>query len=429
MMSPEAMPPLDRANPLAAAAKLNARERVLTVWQDLGALGFAAPAGLARRVDRARRLPLGALALVCGSSLACAMDLPDPNLIIDHRILAIRTAVTMPLVPAEDPQVDLDTPKAQALPFEAVELTPFIVNPEGPVDPDSLDIVWIACELTPGQGLFACLQSSFPIALDDIPECSEPSLADLMGGALPEIDSPCVIAREGTPEYTVPLTANVFIGGGIELTMISGVPGGTSTDDCARELLGGAFDLPNDCLFAVQRLNVGPVEQLLVLADSFGFGIPGFEVPDPEDIPEPDRNPRISQVRVGQVEGGEQVGNAVIITSGAQLSAPLGATLQVEIDSPEQDLQTYLIPVNNGESFEERSEAYQALWYRTWGTMLSPSSDDPSSYNQWRLTPGSQDETETPTDDLARMYYVVRDGRQGVNWFWFELEVTEPLEP
>jgi hypothetical protein len=27
------------------------------------------------------------------------------------------------------------------------------------------------------------------------------------------------------------------------------------------------------------------------------------------------------------------------------------------------------------------------------------------------------------------MYYVVRDGRQGVNWFWFELEVTDPVAP
>jgi hypothetical protein len=420
MMLPEAMPPRDSSDRATSSPRFDRATSSPRFDR----------ATSSPRSARRPRLQLGALALVCGSSLACAMDLPDPNLIIDHRVLAIRTAVTMPLVPADDPQVDLDTPKAQALPFEAVEITPFIVNPEGPVDPDSLDIVWIACELTPGQGLFACLQSNFPIALDDIPECSEPSFADLMDGELPEIDSPCVIARgEGVPEYTVPLTANVFIGGGIELTMISGVPGGTSTDDCARELLGGAFDLPNDCLFAVQRLDVGPVEQLLVLADSFGVEIPGFEVPDPEDIPDADRNPRISEIRVGQVEDGEQVGNAVILTSGAQLSAPLGATLQVEIDSPEEDLQTYLIPVNNGESFEERDEAYEGLWYRTWGTMLSPSSDDPSSYNQWRLLPGSQDETETPPDDLARMYYVVRDGRQGVNWFWFELEVTEPLEP
>jgi len=374
-----------------------------------------------------RRTLLVPLALAVALAGACAMDLPDPRLIIDHRVLAIRTAVTMPLVADPDPQVDAQTPKAQALPFETVELTPFIVNPDGPVDPDSLDVLWIACELTPGQGLLSCLQGAMPLTLDDLPECSEPSFADLMGDELPEPESPCLIAREGTPEYVVPLSANVFIGGSIELTMIAGVPGGTDTDRCAAELLRDEYDLPDDCLYAVQRLTVGPVEQLLVLAQMFGVEIPGFEPPDPEDVPEPDRNPRITEVRVGLVDqDGEQIGDAFIIGPGDLVSAPRDATVQVEIDSPEDDLQSYLIPVNNGESYQERSEVYQGDWYRTWGTLLSGTSDDPSSYNRWTLTQGDQDQGETPVGDRARLYYVVRDGRQGVNWFWFELEVVEP---
>jgi hypothetical protein len=370
---------------------------------------------------------LVALALLASLAGGCAMDLPDPRLIIDHRVLAIRTAVTMPLIADPDPQVDALTPKAQALPFESVEITPFIVNPDGPVDPDSLDIVWIACEMTPGQGLFSCIQAAMPLGLDDLPECSTPSLSDLMGDQLPEIESPCLISRQGTPQYVVPLSANVFIGGAIELTMIAGVPGGTSTDRCAAEILRGEYDLPDDCLFAVQRLRVGPIEQLLVLAQMFGVEIPGFTAPDPEDVPEPDRNPRITQVRVGLVDAqGKQIGDAFAISAGDVVSAPRDATVQVEIDSPEEDLQTYLVPVNNGESFEDRSETYQGDWYRTWGTLLSGTSDDPSSYNRWFLTKGDQDEGEMPVGDRARMYYVVRDRRQGVNWFWFEMLVEDP---
>jgi hypothetical protein len=377
----------------------------------------------ARRTVTFAALSLGAVIMS-----ACAQDLPEPNLIINHRVLAIRTAVTTPLIPDPDPMVDLLTPKAQALPFETVEITPFIVNPEGPVDPEQLDIVWIACELTLGQGLFACLQEAMPLSLDELPECSEPSLDELMGDELPEFENPCLIAREGTPEFVVPLSANVFIGGSLELTMIAGVPDGTSTDDCAAELLRGEYDLPNDCLFAVQRLNVGPIEQLLVLAQMFGIEIPGFEVPDPEDVPDADRNPRITEVRVGLVdEEGEQIGDAFIIPQGGMVEAPRDATMQIEIDSPEEDLQTYLVPVNNGESYEERSETYDGAWFRTWGTMLSASSDDPSSFNRWTLTQGEQDEGETPVEDRARLYYVVRDGRQGVNWFWFEVQVVEPL--
>jgi hypothetical protein len=367
-------------------------------------------------------------AFVLGASLlgACAMDLPDPRLIIDHRVLAIRTAVTTPLIPDVDPEVDALTPKAQALPFETVEITPFVVNPEGPVDPADLDAVWIACELTPGQGLLACIRAAMPLRLEDLPVCVAPELGELADGELPELEMPCLIAREGAPEYVVPLSANVFLGGAIELTMIAGVPGGTLTDQCAAPFLRGEAELPADCLYAVQRLSVGPVEQLLVLAAMFGVEIPGFEAPDPEDVPEPDRHPRITQVRVGLVEGGEQIGNAVVIESGALISAPREATMQIEVDSPEEDLQTYLIPVNNGESFEERSEQYQGDWYRTWGTLLSGTSDRPSSYNRWTLTQGAQDEGETPAGDRARMYYVVRDRRQGVNWFWFEVEVQDP---
>ncbi|WP_146658256.1 hypothetical protein [Enhygromyxa salina] len=372
---------------------------------------------------------LAALAVLgcCVSFVAtgCAQDLPDARVIISHRVLAIQTAVTASPFPDQAP--DPDRPKAQALPFETVTITPYIVNELGIVDPDSLDVVWLACELTPGLGLFACISAATPVALEDIPDCTAPSFDALTGDELPELVSPCVIGREGTPEYVAPLSANVFVSGAIELTMIAGVPGGTSTDTCAAELLRGEYDLPNDCLYAVQRLNIGPVELLLSLAASFGLEIPGFEVPDPEDIPEPDHNPRISQVRVGVInDEGEQVGNAQIVPFGGVVSAPREVRLQVEVDSPEEDLQTFVIPVNNGESYEERDEAYQGDWYRTWGELLSGTSDDPMSYNQWVLTQGEQDETEAPVDGRARMYYVVRDGRQGVNWFWFEVEVTEP---
>jgi hypothetical protein len=373
-------------------------------------------------MTRPRSLAL--LAFLVGM-VGCAMDLPDERLIISYRTLAIRTAVTTSLLP--NAELDADRPKAQALPFETVELTPFIVNQDGNVDPDSLDVVWLACELTPGQGLFGCVSAAFPIALAEIPDCEVPDINQLSGGDLPEMVSPCVIAREGSPEYVVPLSANIFVGGAIELTMIAGVPGGTSTDECAKQLLADEYDLPDDCLYAVQRLSVGPVELLVQLAADFGVEIPGIELPDPEDLPEPDRNPRITEIRVGVIdEEGMQVGDAFVVPSGGVFSAPLGSTLQVEVDSPEEDLQTFLIPVNNGESYEERSEAYQGDWYRTWGDFLSGSSDDPMSYNQWMLVQGEQDETEIPLNNRARLYYVVRDGRQGVNWFWIEVEVTEP---
>lgn len=379
-------------------------------------------------------LHLRSFSLACVAlALGCAMDLPEQGLIVSTRVLAIKTSVTMPLIP--DP-ADAETPKAQALPFEKVSIEPFLVGPEGLVDPDSIDPVWIACELTLGQGLFACIQAAMPIALDEIPECVVPSFDDLGGlgslgmeGGLPESISPCIIGRTGVPEYTVPLSANVFIGGAVEITMIAGSPTGTSTDDCALQLLRGDYELPNDCIYAVQRLNIGPIEQLIALAAMFGVPLEGFEVPAPEDIPASDRNPRISEVRVNlQDPEGEPIGESTPIELGGVFEVPLGQVLRVDVVSPAEDLQVFRVPINNGESYEDRSETYAGSWFRTWGTFLSNSSDDPESYNEWTFQPGDQDPEDeiAPPEDRALLYYVVRDGRQGVNWFWFEVQTTDP---
>lgn len=369
------------------------------------------------------------LATLASLALGCATDLPEQGLIISTRVLAIKTTVTTPLIPDD---ADAETPKAQALPFEVVTIEPFVVGPEGPIEPDSIDPVWIGCELRAGQGLFACIQAAMPLTLDELPECVAPSFADLEDTtALPEPVSPCLIGRTGMPEYTVPLSANVFIGGAIELTMIAGSPTGTSTDDCARELLSGDYELPDDCIYAVQRLSVGPIEQLLALAAMFGVPLEGFEVPDPEDIPEADRHPRITEVRVNlQDPEGEPVGESTPINLGDVVEVPLGVTMRIDVVSPAEDLQVFPVAINNGESFEDRDEAYSGHWYRTWGTLLAGGSDDPESWNEWNFVPGAQDPKDEPAppDERAILYYVVRDGRQGVDWFWFEVATVE-LEP
>ena len=52
-------------------------------------------------------------------------------------------------------------------------------------------------------------------------------------------------------------------------------------------------------------------------------------------------------------------------------------------------------------------------------------SDDPRSLNVWRMLPGEQDDIESPVppDGRATLYYVLRDDRQGVDWFWFHVSV------
>ncbi len=369
------------------------------------------------RADRAssrwpsRALGVALLAAGCGDML------PDPNQIVRTRLLAIRTEVTQPLIEDEDA-----TSRAQALPFETVGIVPFIVGPDGPIDADTLDPVWLACELPPGVSLLTCLQDAMPITLDEIPDCPVPSFADLDGEDLPTPPSPCVIGRTGSPQFIVPLSVNTLVGGSIELTVIAGDPEGPSTDECADPFLSAAYELPDDCLYAVQRLSVGPLEYFLFVAQQLGVEIPGFAVPEPEDVPEPDRNLRITSFRAGVVDESGDQGDLTEVAVGEILELDLDQILRVELTQPEEDLQTYEIPINNGAEIEEREEVHDGQWYRSWGRILSGASDDPESFNEWNFTEDVQDETSEPPDDRAFMYYVVRDGRQGVAWWWFQVE-------
>lgn len=382
------------------------------------------------------RLQRALISLSLGTGLftACGGDLPVEERIVTTRVLAIKSEVTTPLIP--DPEPDLGV-RCQALPFEGVRLTPWIVTPTGPLDlagPD-FDPIYIACNLGPGQGLFACLKSQLPTTLADIPECPIPSFMDLdpMASTLPESPSPCILAADdsddGAQDFVVPFAQALLIGGDIEVTMISRSPGSPDTATCAKALLADAVDLPNDCLYTVLRVPIGPIEQLLVLAKMFGVMLPPElgAAPDPANIPDGDRNPRIIDFSVTLVHEGKgtELGPQA---AGAVIKAELGDTLVISTSAPAGDLQEFLVPINGGaDGYDVQTETLDGAWFRTWGNLLSNSSDDVMSRNEWTLEIGQQDEDEAPPDGRATLFYVLRDGRNGVDWWWVSVEV--PLPP
>lgn len=370
------------------------------------------------RIKKLAPLLVGPLLL---SAAACAEPLPSVQLVIGPRVLAIKTEVTTPL-PFIEEEADAAT-RSQAMPFEGVTITPFLVGPQGPYAADELSPAWIACEMSPGQGLFGCIQDSFPIELDAIPACPVVNLETIELEDPPPTVSPCLISREFAPEFTVPFSQNLFVGGDIELMMIAGPPSGTSTEDCAEPILAGESQLPNDCLYAVQRLSLGPVEAMIALLAEFGVEIDGLDPIDPEDIPDADRNPRITKIESVITNPKGETGTTNEVNSGDTISVRLGDTLRIITTSPEGDLQTFPIEVNNGESFQEDQERYFGAWFVTWGELLSGYSDDPESFNDLTLIAGEQDEDETPPNDEGHIFYVLTDNRQGVAFWHLRLEV------
>lgn len=382
----------------------------------------------------ARGLLRCALYLALGTGLiACGSELPSSERIISTRVLAIRSEVLTPLYP--DPGPDLGV-RCEALPFEGVRLTPWIVTPDGPLDltgPD-FDPLYIACNLGPGQGLFGCLKGALPTTLADIPACPVPSLMDL-GGPLPESPSPCILpadaSDDGAQDFIVPFASTLLIGGDLEVTMISRSPGSPATEMCAERLLTDDPDLPNDCLYAVTRVPVGPIERLLALAADFGVALPPElgPVPDPDKIPDGDRNPRILDFSVTRIRDGEgeDLGPQ---PRGAVIQVELGDTLKIATNAPPTDLQEYLVPINGGAGgTTTQSEEYDGSWFRTWGTLLANGSDDALSNNEWRMEIGSQDELDAPPDGRATLFYVLRDGRVGIDWWWVSVELPPAAKP
>ncbi|MCA9695008.1 MAG: hypothetical protein KC636_35845 [Myxococcales bacterium] len=354
------------------------------------------------------------------------------------RPLAVRTEVIdpLPIGPPEDTEA-LGV-RCEALPLETVRAEPLIVDPDGTVDPATIDPLWIACELPAGQGLFSCLKGALPLELAAIPECPVITLADLDPEALadlsfPEFPSPCVVPEDATPgdglrDITVPLSLELLIGGDLELTLVGHGPGDVSTETCADALLAGETAIPEPCILAVQRLSVGPTEQLFAIAETLGVELPGglTGAPLADDPPDGDRNPRIVSFTVAIEHEDGSTEEAVDVAAGDTITAQLGDVLKIVTEAPETDLQTYLVPINGGaDGFEDREETYNGRWFRTWGRTLSGSSNDPTSMNEWTLRPHEDDETDRPEGDRATLFYVLRDDRRGVAWWWFHVDVAE----
>lgn len=348
--------------------------------------------------------------------VGCA-DLPDSQLVIERRILGARPFVVDPL---EAPAAGAPD-RAEALPLETLQIDPLWVGPSGVLPNDDVDAIWIACELTLGAPPFTCLSQRFgDLALADLPACvvDDPDAPPLSPRQAP---SPCLLERTGTPSYTVPWSTGILAGADVELTVIAGEPDGTTSEACADALLSGAWDPPSDCVFGVQVIPIGPKPALLAAAQAAGL------VPDDVTLPPadaPDTHPRIASFRVTVLdEDDEPVGDAREVTRGEIVDVPLGTTLRIDTASPTEDLQTFSVVVNNGASAEERTESYAGQWFRTWGSQLATGSLSPESYNEWTLEP-SDDDAELPEDGLAHLYYVVRDTRHGVAWWWFTARVV-----
>lgn len=370
-----------------------------------------------------RFLRITLLSCCCVTTLAggCGDALPPIEKISEHRLLSAPVRVVGPHT--ADGIAD-GFVGAEALPGETVELTAFAVGPEGPVDPSALDLRWIACELPPGGGVFACLSQQFPLSLETLPACNFPGLHGVVAtGEAIAFGGPCLLNEDPSEGFEVPVSEGTLAGASLELTAIGSTPGGTPTEQCARELLEGRADVPNDCVYGVQVVTMSSAPRLLRWLSDLGIG--DAEVPPEEQLDPIDVHPRITSFQVSTLGDDDRpIGDPVEVPLGGVFEAPVGRRLRIETTSPEEELQEYRYAVNSGAAFETATEQYTGQWFITWGSLLSPESVDADSYNEWTLEP-TDDEAARNAGDTAHLYYVVRDGRSGAANWWFSVRFID----
>ncbi len=374
------------------------------------------------------RTSVPTLLVFASAALGCGMGLPLEERIASTRPLAIRIEVDDPSASDDDPV------RVEALPLEQVRLVPLIVDEEDKLSQEDIatqmEPRWIAC-IAAVEGLGSCLTSLLPLDIADIPACPivDPTEFDPASGEFPEAVSPCELTggTPSQPEFVVPFDVAYLLGGDIEVTMVAHDPDGGDTQRCYERLLRGDANFDGDCIYVVQRVPVGPDTVLLELAAELGLpdlGGFGGDLPDPP--PDPDDNPRIATFAVEEFDENDNSVGMFMPARGEVISVTAGHRLDVTTTAPRSELQTYFIQQNNNE-FQEDQEAYDGRWFTTWGELLNDTSDDPLSLNSWTLVRGEQDdEGDTPPGERATLYYVLRDGRQGVDWWWFHIDVTPP---
>lgn len=364
-----------------------------------------------------------AIATIAIVSAGCGDELPLAERIASTRPLAARIEILEPTKPPEDPT------RAEGLPLETLRVSAFIVDTEAPLTVEEIESgvepIWLACNMQPLTGLFGCISSRFPLELDDIQDCEATDLSalDPMAMEFPLPPNPCRIV-DGTPaepEMQIPLDLGFLLGGDLEITMIGHQPGSGDTEACARALVTQAEALPSECIVSTMRAPIGPDAELTLLAEMFGLD-ESFDLgPVPDPVPDPDDNPRIATFSIAIVDENDNVTLASDVQSGDTVTAKVGDRIEIVTEASEDDLQAYVIP--RDAEFDDKTELYTGTWFRTWGELLSASSDDPRSMNTWTMIKGPQDEGELPPNGRATLYYVLRDDRQGVDWLWFHVDV------
>jgi len=340
--------------------------------------------------------------IAAGWALAGCLPEGTPPWQVDHPIAAaIRVDIEErgpygPISPRPDRLV------AAAMPGDKIRVTPFLVGPDGPLDLEEVAPAWFYCQAT------RCFEDiARPEPLRD---CETEPLGP---------DSSCRIGTGASVTLQLgELTSLGLFGDPPSVYMVSGTPGGASTQRCVERLrdLTGAAETLRDCLLVIEPLPIGPFWRLLVVADFLGLtdALPLSTIPVEAQSAEPSLFPEVRPFELTITGQGGSVRHEVANPEDTVHVAP-GDTVEIDAPVDPLDSQLYYQTLLGGDGLPVMQAQFEPIT-STW--LLTDAVAEP--------VPGVQQVTwQVPEDaaDAIHGYYLLGDTRSIV-WAWLRFEVT-----
>lgn len=336
---------------------------------------------------------------------ALAGCLPEgaPPWQIDHAIVAaIRVDIAErgpygPTSPRPDRLV------AAAMPGDEIRFTPFLIGPDGPIDPGVVAPAWFYCQAS------RCFDAVAQ------PEVLRDCATEPLGPA-----TTCRIGTGATATLQLgELSSLALFSDPPAVYMISGTPGGASTTRCLDRLrnVASATETLQDCILIVEPLPIGPVWRLLFVAAFLGLpdAIPLDSIPIEAQSAEPSLYPEVRpfELTITASDGGAR---EVVAVSGETVAVAPGDTVDIRAPVDPFDAQLYYRTLIGGDGLpvmQAQFESFSSSW------LLTDAVDEP--------TYGVQEvRWEVPTDATGDIYgyYLLSDTRSIV-WGWLRFEVAD----
>lgn len=286
------------------------------------------------------------------------------------------------------------TPR-DALPLDTLAMRAVVVDPDGPIDPDALEGMWLLC-----QGVGNCLVRD-PVAERSL--CTDQEI---------QPTAPCRFGDGGSASLTIGEIPSMFpdappsvfdLVSGPTVAFVGSPPDGPGLERCVARL--DARERLDGCLLMERVLGLGPLGELVDQLIAAGID-PGITDGAETLLERPrNNNPAVEAVRVSF--GRE----SLLVPVGGRVAVPYDAAIVMTVEPTDADLDGYEVVL--GDETVLLTDDLDTQW---WFDREVDLEEAPLGQLWVRWRAGAATGT-------VRAYVALRDNRSGEAWGWLDLEI------